>query len=72
MSLTIDQDSILNQNNLLRALREDDYRLIQSSLVEENRKVGDLLYRPGDNIGQVYFPCGPTLISYLVTSVDGR
>ncbi|MGE0053435.1 MAG: Crp/Fnr family transcriptional regulator [Hyphomicrobium sp.] len=72
MSLTIDQDSILNQNNLLRALREDDYRLIQSSLVEENRKGGDLLYRAGDNIGQVYFPCGPTLISYLVTSVDGR
>lgn len=60
------------QNNLLRALREEDYGLISSSLIAEDKQAGDLLYRPGDNIAQVYFPCGPSLVAYLVTSIDGR
>lgn len=62
----------VHHNNLLRALRDHDYALISSSLVAEEKKSGELLYRPGDNIAQVYFPCGPSLVSYLVTSVDGR
>lgn len=60
------------QNNLLRALREQDYSLIAPSLIAEDKQAGDLLYRPGDNIAQVYFPCGPSLVAYLITSIDGR
>ena len=59
-------------SNLLSALRDDDFALIAPYLVKESRVVGDLLYRPGDHIGQVYFPLGPSLISYLVTNDDGR
>lgn len=59
-------------SNLLAALRDPDYALIEPHLVEETRKSGDMLYRPGDNVAQVYFPLGPTLVSYLVTNSDGR
>ena len=44
-------------NNLLRMLREQDYALI---------------YNPGDNVDLVYFPCGSTLVSFLVSNEDGR
>ncbi|MBL8566739.1 MAG: Crp/Fnr family transcriptional regulator [Hyphomicrobiaceae bacterium] len=60
------------QSNLLRALSEDDYGLIAPYLCHETRSAGDLLYQPGDNVANVYFPCGPSLISYHVTNSDGR
>jgi CRP-like cAMP-binding protein len=59
-------------NNLLRWLRPDDYALLASHLEERPRAAGDLLYNPGDNVELVYFPCGASLISYLVTNEDGR
>ncbi|TPQ50547.1 Crp/Fnr family transcriptional regulator [Prosthecomicrobium hirschii] len=59
-------------SNLLSALRDPDFTLIEPYLVKETRITGDLLYRPGDNIAQVYFPLGPSLVSYLVTNFDGR
>ena len=60
------------RSNLLSALRDSDFALIEPYLTRENRLTGDLLYRPGDNIAQVYFPLGPSLVSYLVTNMDGR
>ena len=33
---------------------------------------GELLYRAGDNVEIVHFPCGPSLVSFLVSNEDGR
>jgi hypothetical protein len=60
------------QNNLLRALRPADYALLASALEVTDYPARHLLYNPGDHVGTVYFPCGPSLVSYLVTSEDGR
>lgn len=59
-------------NNLLGILRETDYALIAPHLREEDAAAGDLLYNPGDNVEVVHFPCGPSLVSYLVSNEDGR
>jgi hypothetical protein len=60
------------QNNLLRALRQPDFALIGPSLEVVEYPSRHLLYNPGDHVGTVYFPCGPSLVSYLVTNEDGR
>ena len=60
------------QNNLLRALRTADFALIASALEVVEYPARHLLYNPGDHVGTVYFPCGPSLVSYLVTNEDGR
>jgi len=59
-------------NNLLGRLRDSDYALISPYLQEERASPGDLLYNHGDNVEIVHFPCGPSLVSYLVTNEDGR
>jgi hypothetical protein len=59
-------------NNLLRRLNGADYALLEPHLTSDNAKPGDLLYNPGDDVQTVHFPCGPTLVSYLVSNEDGR
>lgn len=59
-------------NNLLRTLRETDYALIAPRLELGQSEANELLYNPGDNVGTVYFPCGPSLVSLLVSNEDGR
>ena len=59
-------------NNLLRRLHPDDYALISSRLTEKERIPGDLLYNPGQNVELIYFPCGSSLLSFLVTNEDGH
>src|SRR5829696_9574733 len=59
-------------NNLLRRLNDADFALIEPHLVPADAAPNDLLYSPGDHVGTVYFPCGPSLVSYLVTNEDGR
>jgi len=59
-------------NNLLRALRDADYALIAPHLEMAERKVDAPVYNPGDNVEVVYFPCGPSLVSFLVSNEDGR
>src|SRR5437870_3655391 len=59
-------------NNLLRRLNDADFALIEPHLVAADGDPNDLLYSPGDNVETVHFPCGPSLVSYLVTSEDGR
>lgn len=65
-------DGEICESNLLRALRRDDYALIMPHLSVIECEAGQELYKPGDNVATVYFPCGPSLISYLVTNADGR
>jgi len=59
-------------NNLLRALRADDWKLLQPHLDEWSASTGTLLHDPGDTVRHAYFPCGSSLISYLVVLADGR
>jgi hypothetical protein len=59
-------------NNLLRRLNEADFALIEPHLVAIDASANDLLYRPGDNVEIVHFPCGPSLVSYMVPNEDGR
>ena len=59
-------------NNLLRRLNAADYASLAPHLVADHAKPNDLLYSPGDDVQTVHFPCGPTLVSYLVSNEDGR
>src|SRR3984893_1023730 len=59
-------------NNLLRELRAGDFALPSPHLAQEESKSNDLLYNPGDDVDTVHFPCGASLISYLVPNEDGR
>jgi hypothetical protein len=59
-------------NNLLGVLRDSDYALVAPHLREEQTSANHLLYNPGDNVDVVYFPCGPSLVSFLVSNEDGR
>lgn len=59
-------------NNLLRRLNDADFALIGPHLVNEDAGPNDLLYSPGDNVEIVHFPCGPSLVSYMVANEDGR
>jgi hypothetical protein len=59
-------------SNLLRALRAPDYALLAPHLEMTSRQGGEMLYKPGDNVATVYFPCGPSLASFVVGNEDGR
>ena len=59
-------------NNLLRRLNAADFALIAPHLAEIDANAGDVLYSPGDDVEIVHFPCGPSLVSYLVPNEDGR
>jgi len=59
-------------NNLLRHLNDADFALIAPLLAHEEADAGDLLYSPGDDVEIVHFPCGPSLVSYMVPNEDGR
>jgi Crp-like helix-turn-helix domain len=59
-------------NNLLSAQRAEDYALIAPHLELWQSEADELLYNPGDNVGTVYFPCGASLASLLVTNRDGH
>lgn len=63
---------VMCESNLLRALRPSDYALIAAHLEPAERQAGDLLYKPRDNVATIYFPCGPSLVSYLVVNADGN
>ena len=59
-------------NNLLRRLNSADFALVAPHLAREEARPNDLLYSPGDDVEIVHFPCGPSLVTYLVPNEDGR
>ncbi|MBV9559928.1 MAG: Crp/Fnr family transcriptional regulator [Bradyrhizobium sp.] len=59
-------------NNLLRRLDRADFALIEPYLATVQARATDLFYSPGDDVETVYFPCGPSLVSYVVPNEDGR
>lgn len=54
------------ENGLLAALRDEDRALLEPHLSECEFPSGKVIYHPGDEVGQCYFPLGPVLCSYLV------
>lgn len=59
-------------NNLLRALRPADMALLQPLLREWEASRGTVLYEPGDSVDWIYFPCGSSIVSFLVVLEDGQ
>jgi hypothetical protein len=59
-------------NNLLRQLNAADFALLEPFMESADARTDDLLYNPGDDVQTVYFPCGPSLASFLVANEDGR
>lgn len=59
-------------NNLLRALRADDWAILRPRLQDWSAPTGTILHEPGDTVRYAYFPRGSSLISYLVELRDGR
>src|SRR5580692_13091388 len=59
-------------NNLLRRLSAGDFALIAPHLAPGQGNANDLLYNAGDDVQIVHFPCGPSLVSFLVPNEDGR
>ncbi len=59
-------------NNLLRSLSARDFDLLAPYLEVDTVAATEVLYSPGDAVDMMYFPCGPSLVSYLVPNEDGR
>jgi hypothetical protein len=59
-------------SNLLRRLSSSDYALIAPDFDHCVAERDELLYNPGDDVEIVHFPCGPSLVSYLISNEDGR
>ena len=59
-------------NNLLRRLNRADFALIEPYLSAAKCGPNDLLYNPGQDVETVHFPCGASLVSYIVPNEDGR
>ena len=60
------------QNGLLSFLRPEDYALLAPYFEWREHRADELLYSPGDNVERVYFPCGSSLVAYLVANEEGR
>jgi hypothetical protein len=60
------------ENNLIRALRSEDYALIAGQLSPWDSEQNHPLYNPGQNVDTVYFPCGPSLVSFRISNGNGR
>jgi hypothetical protein len=59
-------------NNLLRRLDRADFALIEPYLGSAKGGPNDVLYSPGQHVETVHFPCGPSLVSFVVPNEDGR
>jgi transcriptional regulator with XRE-family HTH domain len=60
------------RNNLLRALRPADLSLLLPALEPVPAVAGAVLFEPGDNVRFAYFPCGPTVLAFIVPLADGQ
>jgi CRP-like cAMP-binding protein len=58
-------------NNLLRSLRREDFALLEPSLQTWSGEAGAVLFEPGDEVQFAYFPCGPSLVSFVVVLENG-
>jgi CRP-like cAMP-binding protein len=59
-------------NGLLRSLNSADFALLRPQLQRWKGEAGAVIYEPGDDVKHAYFPCGPSLIAFMVMMKDGR
>lgn len=59
-------------NGLLRSLHSDDFALLKPLLQRWKAEPGSVIYEPGDDVKHAYFPCGSSLIAFMVMMQDGR
>lgn len=59
-------------NNLLRALKPDDWAVLQPHLEDWSAPSGLLIHSPGDTVRHAYFPRAASLLSYFVDLSDGQ
>ena len=58
-------------SNLLQALTRDEMAILDGILSRWDGGSDEVLYEPGDEVSHVYFPCGPSIVSFRVALVDG-
>ncbi|TVR09069.1 MAG: Crp/Fnr family transcriptional regulator [Salinarimonadaceae bacterium] len=68
----ISQIDDIQDSNLLRALRAEEREALSRALERCNFESGDVLAEAGDDVSHVYFPCGPSLVSFVVLLDCGR
>lgn len=59
-------------NSLLRCISDGDFGLLAPYLDKADLREGQVLYSPGDQVEMIHFPCGPSLVSFVVVMEDGR
>ena len=62
----------ISGNNLLNRLRDEEKALLTPYLRVVSSPPDAVLYEPGQHVQTVYFPCAETLVSFMVSSEDGR
>jgi len=62
----------LLENYLLRWLDGADFARIARDPVEVEIDRDHVLYNPGDPVETVYFPCGASVASFVLSLDDGR
>ena len=64
-------DTLLSGNNLLAVLKPSDAEMLKPHFRVLTARSNTILYDPGQTVQTVYFPCGRTLVSFLVSTEDG-
>ncbi len=61
----------LSDNHLLAKLTDEDRSLLRPSVHLVHHEQGGVLYEPGDDVGDAYFPCGSAVVSFQVLMAEG-
>lgn len=64
--------SLFDGNRLLTALQDGDRALLAPHLERTTFARGDVVFAAGAEVGAITFPCGPTVVTLLITMHDGR
>ena len=62
---------VWKSNNLLSRLQPGDVRLVVPHLRTFRTGANSILFDHGQDVQTVYFPCGNTFISFVITMEDG-
>ena len=65
-------DPEMHGSKLLNALNPDDRQSLAPRLEKVALGDGHVIYRPGDEVDHVFFPCGQALASHVVTMGEGQ
>ena len=64
--------SQLTQNNLLAVLQATDRDRLEPHLLAIDMPAGGILQHAGDQVVDTWFPCGPSLAAFCITSAEGQ